>query len=221
MNGECVYLENLTQKISRVKVSLQLFGAKTLRMRSRCLAESRSLSVTVANPRMIVLTAPKSFDPDVISRVVRIGGRKNVATVRGLLDQSGGLVPWAQQPGCSERQKAGRGGAGRGERSGGPEGGSRVAVQACLSSRGGGRRRRRRPRPLSNCRSAAACMQLLHVRTFCGLVGKHFSSSSSTAHRQQGRERQRERQTERQTDRERHRRSQRESERQTDRQTDR
>eukprot|EP00928_Gymnodinium_smaydae_P073705 TRINITY_DN5685_c0_g2_i2.p1 TRINITY_DN5685_c0_g2~~TRINITY_DN5685_c0_g2_i2.p1 ORF type:complete len:2031 (+),score=578.31 TRINITY_DN5685_c0_g2_i2:833-6094(+) len=97
MNGnQVVYLMNLTAKIARTKVSLQLFGAKQLHMRTRCLFESKGMRVTVANPRMVVLTNPKTFDPDVISRVIRIGARKNVATVRGYLDEAGGLLPHAR-----------------------------------------------------------------------------------------------------------------------------
>jgi len=94
-NHDIVYLENLTGQVARKKVTLQLFGVHTLRMRSRCLSDSKELRLTVANPRIVVLTSPLAFDPEVVSRIAAVGGRKHAATVRGLLDPAGDLLKGA------------------------------------------------------------------------------------------------------------------------------
>merc|ERR1719506_1664282 len=60
VNGEeIVYLENLSSSIRRSKISLQLFGAHHIAMRSRCIRTNSSVEITVANPRIMVLTSPK------------------------------------------------------------------------------------------------------------------------------------------------------------------
>ena len=38
-------------------------------MRSRCLLNTPGVTITVANPRLIALTSPTSFDADVIQKV--------------------------------------------------------------------------------------------------------------------------------------------------------
>ena len=39
-------------------------------MRSRCLLDMPGITVTVANPRLIALTSPTSFDADVIQKAL-------------------------------------------------------------------------------------------------------------------------------------------------------
>ena len=75
INGtKVIYLDNLTGEVARRKVSLQLFGAHKITMRSRCLMDSKDAKLTIANPRLWVLISPKAFDPEVVSRVVHVGG---------------------------------------------------------------------------------------------------------------------------------------------------
>jgi len=75
--NEVVFLENLTAVTGRKKVSLQLVGAQVVKMRSRTLFDLDDVSITVANPRMVVLTSPTNFDPGVVSKVVQIGAQKH------------------------------------------------------------------------------------------------------------------------------------------------
>eukprot|EP00931_Biecheleriopsis_adriatica_P055980 TRINITY_DN33185_c0_g1_i1.p1 TRINITY_DN33185_c0_g1~~TRINITY_DN33185_c0_g1_i1.p1 ORF type:complete len:3737 (+),score=795.69 TRINITY_DN33185_c0_g1_i1:1026-12236(+) len=71
-----VFLENLTYASGRKKISLQIIGAKTVTMRTRSLFSLPGITVTIANPRAVVLTSPTNFDADVLHKVIRIGTRR-------------------------------------------------------------------------------------------------------------------------------------------------
>jgi len=89
VNGEdVIYLENLTNTITRRKVALHMFGAHSIVLRSRCLRDTKKMQLTVANPRVMVLTSPKAFDPEVVSRFVTVAGRKHAAAIQGLLNST-------------------------------------------------------------------------------------------------------------------------------------
>jgi len=85
VNGtDVVYLENLAGHAGRKKVSLQLVGARTVTMRTRCLIEQRGLSITVANPRIMVLISPTNFELPVVRNVINIGQRKHAQSMLAL-----------------------------------------------------------------------------------------------------------------------------------------
>ena len=77
VNDDVVFLENFTYTLGRKKLVLQVLGAHTVTMRSRCLFQSAGTVVTVANPRLIALTSPTSFDANVIQKVVNVGTRQH------------------------------------------------------------------------------------------------------------------------------------------------
>eukprot|EP00441_Pelagodinium_beii_P041338 CAMPEP_0197644914 /NCGR_PEP_ID=MMETSP1338-20131121/17736_1 /TAXON_ID=43686 ORGANISM="Pelagodinium beii, Strain RCC1491" /NCGR_SAMPLE_ID=MMETSP1338 /ASSEMBLY_ACC=CAM_ASM_000754 /LENGTH=1454 /DNA_ID=CAMNT_0043218391 /DNA_START=9 /DNA_END=4373 /DNA_ORIENTATION=+ len=72
-HDQIVFLENLTDCMGRKKLSLQILGARHIVMRSRCLFNLPGIRVTVANPRVMCLHSPTKFDPEVISKVIRVG----------------------------------------------------------------------------------------------------------------------------------------------------
>ena len=79
VNGmDVIYLENVAASAGRKKVSLQLVGAQTVTMRTRSLVTQHGLTITVANPRMVVLISPTSFSVPVVSKLVDVGKRKSV-----------------------------------------------------------------------------------------------------------------------------------------------
>lgn len=72
-DSEIIFLENFSYILGRKKLVLQVLGADSITMRSRCLFDARGIKVTVANPRLVALTSPTSFDAEVIQRVVNVG----------------------------------------------------------------------------------------------------------------------------------------------------
>ncbi|CAE8725672.1 unnamed protein product [Polarella glacialis] len=78
VNGsDIIFLENLTFASGRKKLSLQIVGARTITMRSRSLFNLPGITLTVANPRMMALTSPTNFDPEVVHKVIKVGTMKH------------------------------------------------------------------------------------------------------------------------------------------------
>ncbi|CAJ1419376.1 unnamed protein product [Effrenium voratum] len=108
VNGkDVVYLRNMSFELGRVKVRLQLLGCHTLTLRSRCLFDTREFQIVVSNPRMMALTSPKAFDPEVVLRAAKIGAKRHADSLRPPLQEhnhqeshqhgGGGGRPWRQE----------------------------------------------------------------------------------------------------------------------------
>ncbi|CAK9028783.1 4 [Durusdinium trenchii] len=101
-HSEIIFLENFSYVLGRKKLSLQVLGAETVTMRSRCLFDSRGAKVTVANPRIIAVTSPRSFDSQVIQKVVHLGSQHHA-----LSNEPGNQSQSALEP-MSEKKKISR-----------------------------------------------------------------------------------------------------------------
>ncbi|CAE7608341.1 RYR1, partial [Symbiodinium sp. KB8] len=83
VNGkDVVFLKNMSSNLGRVKVRLQLLGCHTVTLRSRCLFDTAEFQLAVSNPRMVALTSPKAFSPEVIMRAAKVGAQRQAEALR-------------------------------------------------------------------------------------------------------------------------------------------
>eukprot|EP00439_Symbiodinium_sp_Y106_P018068 s1697_g2.t1 len=83
VNGkDVVFLKNMSSNLGRVKVRLQLLGCHTVTLRSRCLFDTAEFQLAVSNPRMVALTSPKAFSPEVILRAAKVGAQRQAEALR-------------------------------------------------------------------------------------------------------------------------------------------